>query len=156
MPLYLCRWGNGDFSVVQASNREHAVEMLDEVANAEGLPLYAITEFMVHFRLTDEGMVELEGFGEQFEEHVRERVHPVLGELDVSLHEAGPEDRARIKAAVEKERRRLKPRPAPEPDTEVGKWIKTQTDLPTSVINRHIRTAAKKVLQDTKPKGKPN
>jgi hypothetical protein len=38
---------------------------------------------MVHFRLTDEGTVELGGFREEFAEYIRERVHPVLGNLDV-------------------------------------------------------------------------
>jgi hypothetical protein len=156
MALYLCRWEDGDFSVVQANNKEHAVEMLDEVANAEGLPLYTIADFMAHFRLTDEGIVELEGFGERFGDHVREHVHPVLGELEVSPYDAAPEDRARIKAAVQLERDRLKAEPAPEPDTELGKRVKAQTDLPTSVINRHIHTSAREVLRKTKPKGKPN
>jgi hypothetical protein len=68
MGLYLCRWENGDFSVIQANNKDDALEMLDEVANAEGLPLYSIKDFMVHFRLTDEGMIELEDFGEEFGE----------------------------------------------------------------------------------------
>ncbi|MGA2260261.1 MAG: hypothetical protein ABSH28_02360 [Acidobacteriota bacterium] len=38
MALYLCRWEKGDFSIIQTKNREHAIEMLDKVANAEGLP----------------------------------------------------------------------------------------------------------------------
>jgi predicted kinase len=156
MAVYLCRWENGDFSVIQANNKGHALEMLDEVANAEGLPLYAITDFMVHFRLTDEGMLELEGFGERFGDHVRERVHPVLGELDVSPYDATPEDRARIKTAVQLERDSLKAGPAPVPDTELGKRIKSQMDLPTSVVNRQIRSSARKVLREAKPTGKPN
>jgi hypothetical protein len=53
MGLYLCRWENGDFSVVQAKSEDLAIEMLDDVANAEGLSLYAIDDFMVHFRLHD-------------------------------------------------------------------------------------------------------
>jgi hypothetical protein len=156
MKLYLCRWENGDFSVVQAESKENAIKMLDEVANGEGLPIYAITDFMVHFRLSDEGTVELEEFGEEFGNHVRERVHPILGKLDVSLYDAGPEDRSRIKTAVGLERNRLKARPAPEPDTELGKRIKTEMDLPTSVINRHIRASATELLRKTRPKGKPN
>jgi hypothetical protein len=156
MRLYLCRWENGDFSVVQATNKEHALEMLDELANAEGLPLYAITDFMVHFRLTDEGIVELQEFGERFGDHVSERVHPVLGELDVSPHDASPEDKVRIRTAVEQERARVKKAPVPEPDTELGKQIKSQMDMPTSVINRQIRAEAREVLRKTKPKGKPN
>jgi hypothetical protein len=156
MALYLCRWENGDFSIVQAKNREHAIEMLDEEANAEGLPLYAISDFMAHFRLTDEGIVELEGFGEIFGDHVREHVHPVLAELDVSPHDAPLEDQARIKAAVELERNRLKTEPLPTPETELGKHLMAQMDLPTSVINRYTKVVAREVLRKTKPKGKPS
>jgi hypothetical protein len=47
MRLYRCRWENGDFSVVQAESKDHAIEMLDEEANAEGLSLYAIAERIV-------------------------------------------------------------------------------------------------------------
>ena len=156
MALYLCRWDNGDFSIIQAKNKEHAIEMLDEVANAEGLPLYAITDFMAHFRLTDDGAVELEGFGEVFGDHVRERVHPILGKLDISPSDAAPENKARITTAVELERGRVKAGPAPKPDTELGKRVQAEMDLPTSVINRHINALASEVLRKSKPKGKPN
>jgi len=156
MALYLCRWENGDFSVVQAKNKEQAIEMLDEEANAEGLPLHSITDFMAHFRLTDEGLVEFEGFGEEFGDHVRERVYPALGELGFSPDEASPEETARIKKAVELERGRIKAKRTSEPDTELGKRIKAQTDLPTSVINRYTGEAAREVLSKAKPKGKPN
>jgi hypothetical protein len=156
MGLYLCRWENGDFSVVQAKSKDHAIEMLDEEANAEGLALYAIADFMAHFRLSDEGKVELEGFGEAFGEYVRERVHPILNELDVSPYDAGPEDMSRIKKAVEMERCRLEAKPVPEPDTELGKRIKAEMDLPTSVINRHVKDSATDLLQKIRPKGKPN
>jgi hypothetical protein len=156
MALFLCRWENGDFSVVQASNRELAIEMLDEVANAEGMPVYQISNFMAHFQLTDEGVVEFECFGEQFEKHVRKCVHPVLGKLSVSPYDAAPEERAQIKEAIELERSRVSASPAPEPDTELGKQIKAQTDFPTSVINRHVHTEARKLLRKSKPKGKPS
>ena len=42
MPLYLCRWPNGDCSVVWAANKGEAIELLDEVDNAEGCPLTAL------------------------------------------------------------------------------------------------------------------
>jgi hypothetical protein len=67
MPHYLSPWENGDFSVVQAWNKGQAAERLDEVANAEGLPLHVLSDFLVHFKLTDEGEIELEEFGEEFE-----------------------------------------------------------------------------------------
>jgi hypothetical protein len=104
MPLYLCRWENGDFSIVQAKSKDHALEMLDEIDNAEGLPLYPISDFMAHFRLTDAGTIELEEFGEEFGEHVRERVHPFLGELDLSPYDPSPADKERTEVAVQQER----------------------------------------------------
>jgi hypothetical protein len=35
MPLFICRWQNGDFSAVSASSKKDAIELLDEVGNAE-------------------------------------------------------------------------------------------------------------------------
>ena len=63
MPIYMCRWPNGDFSFVLAANQQEAVETLDEIDNAEGCPLSVVEEFMVHFRLEEDGSFELEGFG---------------------------------------------------------------------------------------------
>jgi len=55
MPMYICRWPNGDFSVVSAANRERAIELLDEIGNAEGAPISVIKDFMIHFELKDSG-----------------------------------------------------------------------------------------------------
>ena len=77
MSLYLCRWPNGDFSFVSAANKEAAVEALDEVDNAEGCPLSVTKDFMVHFRLVDDGTFEFEGFGEATEEALRQG-YPIL------------------------------------------------------------------------------
>jgi hypothetical protein len=71
-------------------------------------------------------------------------------------YDAGPEDRLRIKKAVKLERSRLKAKPAPEPDMELSKRIKAETDLPTSVINRHIKAVATDLFRKTRPKGKIN
>jgi hypothetical protein len=131
--------------------------MLDGVANAEGLPLHAITDVMAHFRLSNEGKVEFEGFGVDSFEYVRERVHPILGELHVSPYDARPEDLCRIQKAVEQERSRLKAKSAaPKPDTELGKRVKAKMDLPTSVINRQIKVSVTDLLRKCRPKGKPS
>jgi hypothetical protein len=156
MPLYLCRWENGDFSLIQAQDKIHALGKLDEIANAEGLPLHPITDFMVHFRLTDEGTIELEGFGEEFADHIREHVHPVLGKLGVFPYDLSSEDKERIKDAVRKERDWLKATKVPEPETELGKRIKAQLDMPAAVVDRQVRRVARKVLRGSKPKGRPN
>ncbi|MDA2925243.1 hypothetical protein MYX65_11450 [Acidobacteria bacterium AH-259-L09] len=62
MPLYMCRWENGDVSFVWAVKKDAAIEALDEVANAEGYPIIPIHDFMVHFHLTDDGELQFEGF----------------------------------------------------------------------------------------------
>ena len=104
----------------------------------------------------DEGTVELEGFGEFFDDYVREHVHPVLGALGISSCDAAPEESTRVREAVKMERKRVKAKEVPEPDTELGKQIGAQLDMPTSIVNRHIRTETKKLLEKSKPKGKPS
>jgi hypothetical protein len=49
MPLFICRWQNGDFSAVSASSREEAVELLDEVGNADVAEVFTAKRFMVHW-----------------------------------------------------------------------------------------------------------
>lgn len=41
MPTFLCRWENGDISFVSARDKDTAIILLDEVANAEGMPITA-------------------------------------------------------------------------------------------------------------------
>ena len=45
MPLFLCRWPNGDCSVVWASNKEDAIVELDQVGKAEGCPIVQVRTF---------------------------------------------------------------------------------------------------------------
>ncbi len=51
MPLFICRWQNGDFSAVSASSRAEALELLDEVSNADVADVFKAKRFMVHFQL---------------------------------------------------------------------------------------------------------
>jgi hypothetical protein len=88
MPLFICRWQNGDFSAVSAPSKEAAVELLDEVANAEDCELFSVNNFSVHFHLKPkieslegELPIELEGFGERTLEMLFERVYPVYDKL---------------------------------------------------------------------------
>ena len=152
MPLYLCRWPNGDCSVVLASNKGAAIETLDELANAEGCPLTVLRDFMVHFRLSDSGELEFEGWGEASEEAVFEQAYPVLEEtrLNVPCDKNGnltPGGVTMIQEAVAKERQRIRPKKVKEPDTELGREIKKVTDVLTRIVNRAIRFAASKKLE---------
>src|ERR1700687_973785 len=106
MPLFICRWQNGDFSTVSASSKKDAIELLDEVGNAETCELFTMKNFMVHFRLKQETdeiddfvPVELEGFGEATVDILCDRVYPdyfnaaiTEGENWPDEEEATPED----------------------------------------------------------------
>ena len=78
MPVYVCRWPNGDFSVVQARDKKVAIIKLDELDNAEGCPLIRLDECQIHFRLTDEGQLELQSFGEETESGIWKFCYPLL------------------------------------------------------------------------------
>ena len=88
MPLFICRWQNGDFSAVSAPSREAAIELLDEVGNAEDCKVFTAKHFMVHFRLKEEEEdfngsvpVVLEGFGEKTQEILLERAYPIYDRI---------------------------------------------------------------------------
>jgi hypothetical protein len=92
MPLFICRWQNGDFSVVNAASRDEAMELLDEVGNADVAALFTAKNFMAHFQLkteidnAEDGMpVELEGFGEETFEMICRRIYPVYDKASSSV-----------------------------------------------------------------------
>ena len=93
MPLFVCRWENGDFSAVSARSRDEAIALLAEIGNAEGCELFAIDNFMVHFHTQSDPdnfeemlPVKLGGFGEQTHHLLCERIYPAycaaISEID--------------------------------------------------------------------------
>ena len=99
MPLFICRWQNGDFSAVSASSKKDAIELLDEVGNAETCELFTMKNFMVHFRLKQETdeiddfvPVELEGFGEQTVDMLCDRVYPDYFDASITVGENWPDE----------------------------------------------------------------
>jgi hypothetical protein len=99
VPLYICRWQNGDFSAVSAASKEDAIILLDEVDNAEVAELFPVKNFMVHFRLKKEAddldemvPVELEDFGEDTMDMLCERVYPIYHKISMAVEEELPED----------------------------------------------------------------
>jgi hypothetical protein len=64
MAMYLCRWPNGEFSIVNAKTKGDAIELLDEWGNAEQAFLMRMTDCMFDFRLDDDGHIELADIGE--------------------------------------------------------------------------------------------
>src|ERR1039458_10158351 len=99
MPLFICRWQNGDFSAVSAASKKDAIELLDEVGNAEVCEIFTVKNFMVHFSLKQETdeiddfvPVESEGFGEATEDILCSRVYPAYFNAAVSVGETWPDE----------------------------------------------------------------
>jgi len=160
MPLYMCRWINGDISFIWAHSKTAAVEALDEIDNAERCPIIPIHDFMIHFGLTDQGELELQGFGEVAENEIFEKAYPLLEQAIMGAPDGfnpeKPEGKALVMEAVERERKRVRPKPIPEPKTALGKEIKRQTGAPTSLIDEIVRRGGEKVLKKFRPRGKPH
>lgn len=70
--MYLCRWPNGDFSIVSARTKDDAIELLDEWGNAEQASLTRMTDCMFDFRLTEDGQIELAAIGDSTEDYIME------------------------------------------------------------------------------------
>ena len=167
MPLFLCRWPNGDCSVVLARTQDDAIVELDQVGNAEGCPITQVRTFQMHFALTDQGALALERFGEGTTEDVFAFAYPLLenaldeayrGEGYAEYESLPPDRRAAIVCAVEQERSRLdREGVAPtEPQTELGRDVKGRTDMPTILIDRLVRKHATNTLKNVKDRGKPS
>src|SRR5882724_1439212 len=121
MPIFMCRWPNGDLSFVSARNKEDAIVMLDEWDNAELAELRRVQDFMVDFRLTESGELELQAFGESTLNDIWERAYPVLSEarLDES-------DGKAIRKAVRAEKQRVVGKKKSKlADTEMGKALQS-------------------------------
>jgi hypothetical protein len=76
MPNYLCRWPNGDFSIVNARTKAEAIEMLDEWGNAEQAFLSRMADCMLDFRLSDDGEIELLNISESTHDEIMETCYP--------------------------------------------------------------------------------
>lgn len=148
MPVFFCRWPNGDFSVVEAVGEPDAIEALDEFANADGLELIEVEDFRLamDFRLSGDGTFILDQIGE--------RIHKTFWSMYPKLEAALEKGQAVIQRAVRQERRRVKEASAPAADTERGKEIQKTLDLPASLANEIVDQEAKKLLRRFKPRSK--
>jgi hypothetical protein len=171
MPIYICRWQNGDFSAVSAASRKDAIALLDEVGNAEVCELFTMKNFMVHFRLkqeTDEVddfvPVELEGFGEETVDMLCERVYPDYFNASITEGENWPDYGEesqekvtavlqRLNAALVKERTRQWGARDPEiSDDPEAAHLQKSVDLPKSVAERTAKEHRHRQLLDAPSK----
>jgi hypothetical protein len=141
------------------------LKLLDEWGNAEQASLTRMSDCMFDFRLDDEGQIELAEIGEATHDHMMRTCYP---ELEKALETAEWDDkgqtysahsRARIREAVESERKRLwsNQPPVTEAQTEVGRRIQKQTGAASVVIDRIVRRTSTKRLQSKEGEDKkPN
>ena len=159
MAMFLCRWTNGDFSLVDADDEDHAVELLDEFANADSAKIIPMLDCMFDFRLNDRGEIELAQIGSDTENAIREACYPELEEVieDVDENEDGdctPERLERIRVAVEHERTRQKVA-SPEPaDTEAGKDLQQDMDMARATATRVVPRKGAQIQESMKTDGK--
>jgi hypothetical protein len=166
MPIFLCRWPNGDFSIVAAHDLEDAVIQLDEWGNAEQAQLWPMERCMIDFRLNDAGAIELNdpGFGEETQSEIMDRCYPdlravleseairspVTGEFTEAADET-------IRAAVERERTRVSSKEAREAETLAGRDLQQITGAPSALVNRLVQNVADKILESSgEDGGKPH
>jgi hypothetical protein len=172
MPLFICRWQNGDFSAVSAATKNDAIALLDEVGNAEVCELFTVKNFMVHFSLkqeTDEVddfvPVELEGFGEGTVDMLCDRVYPTYAEAAVAEGENWPDEEEATKEdvtatlrslneALVKERTRQWGAKEPEisDDPEAAHLQKSGLDLPKTVAERTAKEHRHRQFIEARPK----
>jgi hypothetical protein len=164
MPLYICRWQNGDFSAVFARNREIADFMLDEVGNADLGEVFTAPNFMVHFKLLpkpdgidDFHPFELEALGEAFGDQILEKCYPHFEKVamrdDVSMED--------LEDALKYEKARLwgSKEVPPSEDPEVRRLQELDRSFPVSVLESVVREGkkvkAQKLLDDIDPDSTP-
>ncbi|MCL4797754.1 MAG: hypothetical protein KJZ84_24530 [Bryobacteraceae bacterium] len=164
--FYLCRWPNGEFSLVKADTRKDAVVQLDEWAGAEPAWLAPMETCMVDFRLNDRGAIELAEFGEETGESIWEKCYPELSRVlsgdDVSEHLGGKRNRKaanRLRRAVEHERKRLwNVQGVPTAvKTALGRDLQECLGTVGPVADRYVEAVANEILLTKNgEKGKPN
>ena len=163
--LYLCRWPNGEFSVVKGASKRDALVQLDEWAGAQASWLVPLETFMADFRLNDLGAIEFKEFGEETNDFIREHCYPEL-EAVLSSHavtslsgDYSAAEKKVIKKAVARERTRLRENQSegPAARTELGKRLQKTMGTTGPVADHYVELGAKRILEsETGQDGKPN
>jgi len=160
MRVFLCRWPNGDVSIVGARDKAEAVALLDELGNADRAALTQMGEFLIDFSLDDTGGLNLCHIGESTYDRIMEKAYPLLWNVLTSARSPRAKGRRRthaqmVREAVESERFRLSGRKKrlPKASTELGKRLQAEHDLAAVTANQLVdRYARKKLEESDEPK----
>lgn len=148
MPVYVCRWQNGDFSVAYAGKREEADLLFDEIGNPDLAEVFRVRTLAIHFKLpekedannalliADDALpVELECFDERSYGDLGPKLYPDLWALDIEPDEAA------VRSALEKERKRQwgKKKARLSTDSEERYLQEVGPDIPRSLARSVVR-----------------
>ena len=154
MPVFVCRWPNGDLSIVVAQNKEEARIRLDEFGNADHAEIFRVKQFLLDLRLNDLGRLEVSEFGEETVEQIMRTAYPLLWKTLISDEllqhkENSPKYRQLVRKAAERERNRMgqRKRQLPKARTEAGKRLQEEDDFPAAKADRLIEQYGKKLLE---------
>ena len=158
--VYLCRWPNGEFSIVMADSKREAIIALDEWDAARDCWLTPMDTCMIDFRLNARGRIEFTQFGCETADFVWENCYPALDEV---LTRSDGDQSARtvreIKKAVQHERTRLRThqRPGPVAKTEVGRELQRRLGAAGPVADHYVEQFATHLLKSSAgKKAKPS
>jgi hypothetical protein len=152
MPVFMCRWPNGDVSFVSARNKEDAIIALDEFDNAELAALFKINNFMLDFRLADNGELVFQGSGDECHAEIVDRAYPLVAKalVDAPRTVAGEltaKGKRLVATAIEAEKKRPLRKTPKVADTELGKSLQQQLGASSVLVNRRMEDVATRVLE---------
>jgi hypothetical protein len=150
--VYLCRWPNGEFSIVMADSKREAIVALDEWDAADPLWLTPMETSMIDFRLNNRGEIELLQFGEQTAEFIWKTCYPVLDQtLTDNAGDQSQQAMERIKTAVDRERIRLSTNqlPGPSAKTEIGRELQRRLGAAGPVADEYVEQFATEALKSS-------
>ena len=174
MPMFLCRWPNGGCSAVWARDEQDAISKLDEVGAAEPCEIGPLPEFQVHFRLTNDGSLKLDDFGDETEPPIWRMAYPLLDQVEIEIMEereaSGADEltaaqRERIRQAVARERERMSPvspvgpvsmDPAEDSASPRRGRRQPEAEAETRLVDEMIRDAGAEILRRLKRSRKTN
>lgn len=158
--LYVCRWPNGDCSVVVAGSKREAIIALDEFDAADPSWLTPMDACLIDFRLNNRGEIEFAQFGWDTANFLWEKCYPALDKVRTRY----VDDRSRrakdeIKRAVKHERNRLRGNgpPALSAKTAVGRELQRRLGAAGPVADHYVEQFGSDLLKSSVGnKGRPS
>lgn len=143
MPIFACRWPNGDLSIVAAKDRDDAICRLDEIDDAETAHVFRVDEFLLDLNLLDDGTLATDDahrFGEVCGPEIMTNAYPTLWAARGNLSSSATDQEASrvMTEAAQQERNRIGPVPASLPIDPKLRALKEVSEMPDALLrNRH-------------------